>query len=123
MAQRILLVDDENDLRSIVALRLRKAGFEVEEAIHGADALEKLEKGAKPDLVILDVMMPVMDGFETCQKIRETRDHASVPILFLTARSEDWDMLTGYSKGCDNYLLKPLEFDKLLAEIRRILGV
>ncbi|MGE4157532.1 MAG: response regulator transcription factor [Planctomycetota bacterium] len=122
MAQRILLVDDENDLRGIVALRLRKAGFEVEEAIHGADALEKLEKGTKPDLVILDVMMPVMDGFETCQKIRETRDHASTPILFLTARSEDWDMLTGYSKGCDNYLLKPLEFDKLLMEIKRILG-
>lgn len=121
MAHSILVVDDDDDLRGIISMRLRAAGYDVEEADNGEEAIKRLET-LRPDVILLDIMMPVMDGFETCQKIRNIREISEIPVIFLTARSEDWDMLTGYSKGCDSYLIKPVDFDVLQKEITKILS-
>ena len=85
--QTILIVDDENSIRELLALYFRKEGFHVEEAADGAQALLGLEK-FKPDLVLLDIMMPILDGLEVCQQIRK---HSNTPVILLTAKGEDED--------------------------------
>ena len=117
MGNRILLVEDDDDLRSILAKRLEVSGHVVRQAANGEEAVRAAPL-FKPELVILDVNMPLKDGYQTCQELRDMRDFADTPIIFLTARGEDWDLLTGYSKGCDKYLVKPVDFDDLKREIQ-----
>ncbi len=116
----ILIVDDEPDLLEMVALRLRAQNYQVETAESGTKALE-LFAATPPDLVILDIMMPVMDGLQVCEKIRTGGVRPDVPILFLTARGEDWDLLSGYTRGADGYLIKPVDIELLLSETARLL--
>ena len=111
---RILVVDDEKTLVKGMKFNLENEGYEVECAYDGAAALELAREG-RFDLIILDVMMPEMDGIEACMKIRE---FSNVPIIMLTAKSEDADKLMGFECGADDYLTKPFAIEELLARIR-----
>lgn len=101
---KIIVADDEALLRELVHDYLKKSGYEVLEADDGTSALELFEKNPDTAVIILDVMMPEMDGWEACRKIRETSD---VPIIMLTARSEEFDQLMGFEAGADDYVTKP----------------
>ncbi|MGZ8784177.1 MAG: response regulator [Acidimicrobiia bacterium] len=115
--QRILVVDDENKIRDLLAAYLRSDGFEVAEASDGVEALAKIRR-AEPDLVILDVMMPGMDGIEVLRELRKTSD---VFVMMLTARAEETDKLIGLSVGADDYLTKPFSPRELVARAKAIL--
>ncbi len=117
MAQKILVVDDEANIRDLAALYLQKEGFVVEGAVDGEDALARFE-ASPPDLVILDLMMPGLDGFEVCRRIRRVSD---VPILMLTARNEDVDKIVGLELGADDYLTKPFNPREMVARVKAIL--
>lgn len=115
--QRVLVVDDEKKIRDLLAAYLRSDGFEVAEASDGAEALAKIRR-AEPDLVILDVMMPGMDGIEVLRELRKTSD---VFVMMLTARAEETDKLIGLSVGADDYLTKPFSPRELVARAKAIL--
>ena len=114
---RILVVDDEKTLVKGMKFNLENEGYEVECAYDGAAALELAREG-RFDLLILDVMMPEMDGIEACMKIRE---FSNVPIIMLTAKSEDADKLMGFESGADDYLTKPFNILELKARVRALL--
>ncbi len=114
MAQRILVVDDEQSIRTIVEYALKDAGFDVTSVGRGDDALVAIE--AEPiDLVVLDVMLPGMDGLEVCQKIRAER---SVPIIMLSARGEELDKVLGLELGADDYVTKPFSPRELVSRVK-----
>ena len=115
---RILIVDDDPDIREVLKVLLGSENAEVIEAGNGLDAVNMVKKDENIDLVILDVMMPEMDGVEACEKIRE---FSKVPILFLTAKSRDQDMVEGYTKGGDDYLVKPFSQTELVMKIKSLL--
>lgn len=115
---RILVVDDERAVRDALARALRLNGFDVELAPNGQSALTMLE-AATPDLVLLDVLMPGLDGFETCRRLRAA--HHSTPILMLTARDGVDDRVEGLDVGADDYLPKPFALPELLARVRALL--
>jgi two-component system, OmpR family, alkaline phosphatase synthesis response regulator PhoP len=114
---KILAVDDELNILELVKLYLNREGYQIETTSCGVDALAKLMH-FNPDLVILDLMMPGMDGFEVCRQIRAK---SNVPILMLTARKEDVDKIVGLEMGADDYLTKPFNPRELIARIRAIL--
>ena len=116
---RILVVDDERAVRESLRRALQLEGYEVELAEDGADALAKLNGGGTPDAVILDVLMPQIDGLEVCRRIR--RDGNSVPVLMLTARAEVESRVAGLDAGADDYLPKPFALEELLARLRALL--
>ncbi|MFB4292176.1 response regulator transcription factor [Nonomuraea sp. ATR24] len=116
-AERLLVVDDEATVRELLAATLRFAGFRVTSVATGTEAVAAA--GAEPpDLVLLDVMLPDMDGFEVVRRLRERRP---VPVLFLTARDRQADKVTGLSLGADDYVTKPFDLEELIARIRAIL--
>lgn len=117
---KILLVDDEEDILEFLSYNLKKEGFRIDTANNGISALKKLEK-SKPDLIILDVMMPEMDGIEVCEKIREQDNFDDILILFLTARSEEYSELAGFSAGADDYITKPIKPKLLVSRVNAIL--
>lgn len=117
---KILLVDDEQDILEFLSYNLKKEGFELLTANDGNKGLA-LAKKHKPDLVILDVMMPAMDGIEVCEKIREVDELDDVLILFLTARAEDYSELAGFSAGADDYITKPIKPKLLISRVKAIL--
>ena len=117
MRERILVVDDEKSFREGMALYLHMEGFEVIEAENGERALECFRK-QPPDLVVLDVMLPDMNGIDICQEIRKTSD---VPVIFLTALEDDDYFMMGYRAGGDDYIAKPFKASILTMKIRRIL--
>jgi DNA-binding response OmpR family regulator len=115
--QKILIVDDDARIRNLLKIYLEKAGFQVSEAENGLEALLSLQN-SQPDLIVLDIMMPVLDGMETCRQIRKL---ASMPILFLTARTEVDDKLLGFDCGADDYVEKPFNPQEVIARVRAIL--
>jgi len=116
-SKRILIAEDDDDTRDLIGLLLKQAGFEVAFAHNGAQALEVWQK--QPcDLIILDIMMPVLDGLETCRRIRETSD---VPIIFLTVKGEEQHVEEGFAAGAYDYVVKPFKPRELVARIRAIL--
>lgn len=115
--QRILVVDDEENIRSLVRMYLEREGYVILEAETGDSALEGI-LAEPPDLVILDIMLPGMDGFEVCREVRREQD---VPILMLTARDEDIDKIVGLELGADDYLTKPFNPRELVARVKAIL--
>ncbi len=117
MAQRILIVDDEENIRDLAALYLEKEGFTVDQAGSGREALARFQQ-SEPALVILDLMMPGMDGFELCRELRREHD---VPIIMLTARSDDVDKIVGLELGADDYMTKPFNPRELVARVKAIL--
>ena len=116
--QSILVVDDEPGLRKLLNLLFSNAGYVVREASNGAECLNQIAI-APPDLVVLDVMMPEMDGRDVCQRIRQ--DANMVPVLMLTARTQSRDVVMGLDCGADDYMLKPFDMDELLARVRALL--
>ena len=115
---QILVVDDDRNLRKIIQTNLELAGFEVMAVPTGADALRALES-TQPDLVVLDVMMPAMDGYEVARRIRSRPSNTHVPIIMLTAKGEIEDKLAGFEAGIDDYITKPFGPQELLACARR----
>ncbi|HEX7737330.1 MAG TPA: response regulator transcription factor, partial [Ktedonobacteraceae bacterium] len=114
---RIVTADDDPQLLRLIARNLEFEGYDVETASDGALALEQIERAA-PDLVLLDVMMPKMDGFTVCQRVRE---FSAVPIIIITARGQDQDKVKGLDLGADDYLTKPFSVEELLARVRAVL--
>lgn len=118
MGKKVLVVDDEKNIVDILKLNLQKEGYTVFEAYDGAEALAKAltnNPDEKPDLILLDVMLPEMNGFEVCKKVREA---SSVPILMITARQEEVDKVLGLEIGADDYVTKPFSMRELLARVR-----
>lgn len=115
--QKILVVDDDANITELICLYLNKEGFETENAANGRDALDIMQK-FQPNLVILDVMMPVMDGYETC---REIRKRGSTPVVFLTAKGETFDKVLGLELGADDYIVKPFDNKELVARVKAVL--
>ena len=113
----ILVVDDEANIIDLVRLYLERDGYQVEAAADGAQAIEKIDS-LSPNLVILDIMLPKMDGFEVCRQVRSQSD---VPIIMLTARDEDIDKIVGLELGADDYLTKPFNPRELAARVKAIL--
>ncbi|MDP4175572.1 MAG: response regulator transcription factor [Bacteroidota bacterium] len=116
MNPRILLVDDEPDIVEFLQYNLEQEGFDVITAFNGEDALRKVK--TEPDLIILDVMMPKMDGFEVCRRIREDKSRVHIPVIFLTARSGEQDEIKGLELGADDFVGKPISPKKLVARVK-----
>jgi two-component system response regulator MtrA len=114
---RILLVEDDPSIREVTALGLRAAGFEVLTAADGADGVDRWRR-ERPDLVLLDVMLPKLDGLEVCRQIRR---ESTVPIVMLTARGDTIDVVVGLETGADDYVTKPFEMPELVARLRAAL--
>lgn len=114
---RLLIIDDEEDMRALVHMYLKSSGFEVYQAANGEEALEILS-AMSIDLIVADVMMPVLDGFTLCLNIRQS---SNVPIVFLTARGEEWDRVYGLKIGADDYIVKPFSPSELIARIDAVL--
>lgn len=120
MAKRILAVDDEKHILRLVEINLQKAGYEVVTASNGREALEAV-KLQRPDLIVMDVMMPEMDGLEALQHLKNDESSASIPVVMLTAKAQDADVFQGWQSGADLYLTKPFNPLELLTFVRRIL--
>lgn len=117
---KILLVDDEPDILEFMEYNLLKEGYEVILGKNGKEAVD-LAKQEKPDLIILDIMMPVMDGIEACRQIRNTPGLKDVLIAFLTARNEDYSQIAGFDVGADDYIGKPIKPRVMLSRIKALL--
>ena len=115
--QRILIVDDNEDIREVLATYVAKEGFEPVVAKDGFEALELFKK-TDPAVILLDVMMPGMDGYRVCQKIREDSD---VPIILVTAKGEDYERVMGLDIGADDYIVKPFSGNEVMARVRAVL--
>ena len=113
----VLVVDDDPDVRQLVEMKLRLDGIETLTATNGVEALDMLEK-AHIDLVVLDVMMPVMDGIETCSRIRKIDAFADLPVIMLTAKAQAGDIQEGFATGATDYVVKPFSPRELLSRVR-----
>lgn len=114
MAEKILVIDDEETTVQLIAILLERRGYEVIKALRAEDGLRKAYRN-QPDLVLLDIMMPDMDGWEVCKRLRDMSD---VPIVFLTARGEVRDVVRGLEMGADDYIVKPYDNEELVARVR-----
>jgi two-component system alkaline phosphatase synthesis response regulator PhoP len=117
---KVLVVDDEQDILELIRHSLAKEGFEVHVAANGAQAIEQARK-VKPEIIIMDVMMPVMDGMEACRQLKDNPDTKNIPVIFLTARSEEFAELAGFEAGADDYIAKPVRNRVLLSRVKAIL--
>jgi phosphate regulon transcriptional regulator PhoB len=120
MSSRVLIVEDERDIRDLVVHHLKREGYQVSAASSGEEALRQVE-AAPPDLVILDLMMPSMDGLEVCRRLRQDPATASLPIVMLTAKGDEVDRVLGLEIGADDYIVKPFSPKELLARVRAVL--
>ena len=116
MPKKILIVEDEANIRELLRLYLEREGYAVIEAENGVEGI-KMWKSEKPDMLLLDVMMPVMDGWAVCKEIRAESD---VPIIMLTAKGETADRVSGLEMGADDYIVKPLEMPEVIARVRAV---
>ena len=117
---KVLIVDDEKDILDLLEYNLEKEGYEVLSAMDGEEAIA-MAKTEKPNMVLLDIMMPQMDGIETCRRLRELPELKGTFIVFLTARAEEYSELAGFDAGADDYIAKPIKPRVLLSRIKAIL--
>ncbi len=120
MAKRILLVDDEEALVELLKMRLEVNGYEVLEASDGEEGLDKARK-EKPDLIILDLMLPKIDGYKVCRMLKFDEKYKKIPIILFTARAQESDKKVGEEVGCDCYITKPFDPQILLAKIKELI--
>ena len=118
--QKILLVDDEKDILEFISYNLNKEGYEVLTARNGRDGIEMARKFV-PQLILLDVMMPEIDGMETCEELRKIRELDNTIIVFLTARGEDYSQIAGFKAGGDDYIVKPISPKVLISKIKALM--
>ena len=118
--KKILIVDDEKDILEFLSYNLKKEGFSIYTAFDGLEGLEKTKK-IKPDLIIVDLMMPKMNGIEMCENIRNDKKLSNVIILFLTARSEDYTQIAALDSGADDFLKKPIKPKLLISKVKSIM--
>ncbi|MBU1112369.1 MAG: response regulator [Candidatus Omnitrophica bacterium] len=119
--KRILVVDDEQALAELVKMRLETNGYEVLSAFDGQEALDKARK-EKPDLIILDLMLPKIDGYKVCRMLKFDEKYKKIPIILFTARAQESDKKMGQDVGADSYIVKPFEPKALLAKIKELTG-
>ena len=117
--ERVLIVDDDPDIRRLVSYNLTQAGFEVAASENGRKALESVQKHP-PDLIILDLMLPDVDGMEVCRTLRHRENSRRIPIVMLTARSEEIDRVVGFELGADDYVMKPFSPRELVLRVKSI---
>jgi two-component system phosphate regulon response regulator PhoB len=120
MSERILVVEDEPDILDLVCYNLRQAGLEVERAGDGETALKAVAE-RPPDLIVLDLMLPGIDGLEVCRRLKQSEEHRGIPVLMLTARAAEVDRIVGLELGADDYLTKPFSPRELVLRVRAIL--
>jgi len=120
MPKKILVVDDETELLKAISIRLKTCGYEVITACDGQEGLEKA-KSVSPDLIVLDVLMPKMDGYEVCRMLKFDEKYKSIPVIMLTAKAQDIDKAMGKKVGADDYIIKPFETQDLIDKIKRYL--
>ena len=120
MKNKILLIDDEKDILEFLSYNLIKAGYKIDQAENGDEGLKKL-KTFKPDLIIVDVMMPVLDGIEFCSIVRSNPQHENIMIVFLTARSEDYTQIVALETGADDFISKPIKPKLLITKINSLI--
>ena len=117
MTKKILIVEDDDNIRELLRLYLEREGYEITEAENGAVGLSKW-KAENPDMMLLDVMMPVMDGWQVCKEVRAA--DSSMPIIMITAKGETMDKVSGLELGADDYIVKPLEMREVVARVRAV---
>jgi two-component system phosphate regulon response regulator PhoB/two-component system alkaline phosphatase synthesis response regulator PhoP len=120
MSELIAVVDDEPDIVELVSLHLQKAGFAVEEFLNAEGFLKFIDTHT-PDLIVLDLMLPDMDGFEICKYLKKKEEFVSIPIIMLTARTEEIDRVLGLELGADDYVTKPFSVKELVARVKAVL--
>src|SRR5207247_11409786 len=118
--ERVLIVDDDPDILRLVSYNLTQAGFDVATATTGRRALESVQK-RQPDLIILDLMLPDIDGMEVCRTLRQRDNSRRIPIVMLTARSDEIDRVIGFELGADDYVMKPFSPRELVLRVKSIL--
>lgn len=117
--ERVLIVDDDPDIQRLVSYNLSQAGFQVATASNGRTALESIQKNP-PDLIILDIMMPDIDGMEVCRTLRQRENSRRIPIIMLTARGDEIDRVVGFELGADDYVMKPFSPRELVLRVKSI---
>lgn len=120
MSKTILIAEDEEHIRSLIANRIKQLGYDILHAANGSDALKQVEE--KPDLVILDVMMPVPDGLEVCRRIKRNPEYKRIPVIILTCKALDSDHSCAIESGANAFLTKPYDPEKLYSNIKLLLG-
>jgi two-component system alkaline phosphatase synthesis response regulator PhoP len=120
IAPKVLLVDDEQDIVDLLKYNLEREGYAVSTALNGRDAL-KLAKSERPDLIVLDIMMPGMDGVEVCNQLRQLPEFKRTLITFLTARSEDYSQIAGFEAGADDFITKPVRPKVFVSKVKALL--
>jgi DNA-binding response OmpR family regulator len=121
--ETILVVDDDADIRQLVTELLRLSGYDVSTAGNGRQALDRLGAGPLPSLVLLDVQMPELDGWDALRTIRSRAETASLPVILCTVKSSAVDQITGWTLGCDGYLVKPFAIADILAMVETVVGL
>ena len=121
MSKKIVLAEDEPQIARLVEFKLKKEGYSVTTKENGEEALKAIKED-KPDLVLLDIMMPVMGGYEVLRRLKEDEDLKSIPVIMLTARAQEKDVVKGIDMGAEDYITKPFHPAELLARVKRILG-
>lgn len=117
----VMIVDDSNALREIIAEMLRKSGMDVISAVDGVQALEKIEQVTQLDLVVLDIVMPNMNGYDLCRHIRKHPKTQNIPVVMCSSKSEEFDRYWGMKQGADAYISKPFHPEELLSTIKQLL--
>jgi len=120
LVQKVLLVDDEPDIVELLRYNLEREGYAVQTALNGKDAL-KAAKSGRPDLIVLDIMMPGMDGVEVCTQLRQLPEFKNTVITFLTARGEDYSQIAGFDAGADDYITKPVRPKVFVSKVKALL--
>jgi DNA-binding response OmpR family regulator len=120
MAPKILIAEDERDIRDLIAFSLRYSGFDVVEAANGLEAVERT-LASKPDLVLMDVRMPRMTGYEACKQLKSMDETKHIPVIFLSAKGQETEIQQGLDVGAEEYILKPFAPDELANRVREVL--
>jgi two-component system phosphate regulon response regulator PhoB len=120
VATHVLVVEDEPDIRSLIVFNLSREGFRCRTAASGEEALQEV-RSSQPDLIVLDLMLPGLDGLEVCRRLRSDAATASVPVIMLTAKADEVDRIVGLEMGADDYVVKPFSPKELVARVRAVL--
>lgn len=120
MSRKVLVVDDEQDVLELLTYNLKQAGYEVLSAEDGKEALWKV-RVYSPDIIVLDIMLPIIDGLEVCKTLKKDPQNSKIPIIMLTARANESDRIKGFESGADDYLVKPFSVRELILRIKRLL--